>query len=42
MIQQEKEDKDYRAKRLSLFLRMLAGQEEGLEFDPAVFMAFVE
>ena len=23
-------------------MRMLAGQEEGLEFDPALFTAFVE
>ena len=42
MIQCEKEDKEYRAKRISLFMRMLAGQEECLEFDPAVFTAFVE
>ena len=41
-IQQEKEDKEYRAKRISLFMLMLAGQEECLEFDPAVFTAFVE
>ena len=34
--------KEYRAKRISLFMRMLAGQEECLEFDPAVFTAFVE
>ena len=42
VIQQEKEDKEYLAKRISLFMRMLAGQEECLEFDPAVFTAFVE
>ena len=42
VIQREKEDKEYRAKRISLFIRMLAGQEECLEFDPAVFTAFVE
>ena len=42
VIQCEKEDKEYRAKRISLFMRMLAGQEECLEFDPAVFTAFVE
>ena len=42
VIQREKEDKAYRAKRISLFMRMLAGQEECLEFDPAVFTAFVE
>lgn len=41
-IQQEKDDREYRAKRISLFMRMLAGQEECLEFDPAVFTAFVE
>ena len=41
-IQREKEDKEYRAKRISLFMRMLAGQEKCLEFDPAVFTAFVE
>ena len=41
-IQREKEDKEYRAKRISLFMRMLAGQEECLVFDPAVFAAFVE
>ena len=35
-------DKEYRAKRISLFMRMLAGQEECPEFDPAVFTAFVE
>ena len=42
MIQREKEGKEYRAKRISLFMRMLARQEECLEFDPAVFTAFVE
>ena len=42
VIQREKETKEYRAKRISLFMRMLAGQEECLEFDPAVFTAFVE
>ena len=41
-IQREKEDKEYRAKRISLFMRMLAGQEECLKFDPALFTAFVE
>ena len=41
-IEREKEDKEYRAKRISLFMRMLAEQEECLEFDPAVFTAFVE
>ena len=40
-IQWEKEEKDYRAKRISLFMHVLAGQEY-LEFDPAVFIAFVE
>ena len=42
VIQREKEDKEYRAKRISLFMRMLTGQEECLEFDPALFTAFVE
>ena len=42
VIQQEKEEKEYRAKRISLFMHMLAGQEKCLEFDPAVFTAFVE
>ena len=28
VIQREKEEKEYRAKRISLFMRMLAGQEE--------------
>ena len=41
-IQREKDDREYRAKRISLFMRMLVGQEECLEFDPAVFTAFVE
>lgn len=41
-IQREKETKEYRANRISLFMRMLIGQEECLEFDPAVFTAFVE
>ena len=41
-IQREKDDREYRAKRISLFMRMLAGQEECLEFDPAVFTAFAE
>ena len=41
-IQQEKDDREYRAKRISLFMRMLAGQEECLEFDPEVFTAFVD
>ena len=41
-IQREKDDKEYRAKRISLFMRMLAGQEECLEFDPALFTVFVE
>ena len=41
-IQREKDNREYRAKRISLFMRMLAGQEECLEFDPAVFTAFVE
>ena len=41
-IQREKDDREYRAKRISLFIRMLDGQEECLEFDPALFTAFVE
>ena len=41
-IQREKDDREYRAKRISLFMRMLTGQEECLEFDPALFTAFVE
>ena len=41
-IQREKDDREYRAKRISLFMRMLAGQEECLEFDPTLFTAFVE
>ena len=41
-IQREKEDREFRAKRISLFMRMLGGQEECLKFDPAVFTAFVE
>ena len=41
-IQREKEGKEYQAKRISLFMRMLAGQEECLEFDSAVFTVFVE
>ena len=42
VIQREKEEKEYRAKRISLFMRMLARQEECLEFDPALFTAFME
>ena len=41
-IQREKDDREYRAKRISLFMRMLAGQEEYLEFDLVLFTAFVE
>lgn len=41
-IQRDKDDKECRAKRISLFIRMLAKQEECLEFDPALFTAFVE
>ena len=37
-----RKDKEYRAKQISLFMRMLAGQEERLKIDPAVFTAFVE
>ena len=42
VIQKEKDEKDYRAKRISLFIRMLAEQEECMDFDPALFTAFVE
>ena len=42
VIQREKDDREYRSKRISLFMRMLVGQEECLEFDPALFTAFVE
>ena len=35
-------DKKHWAKGISLFMRMLAGREECLEFDPAIFTAFVE
>ena len=38
----ELNDRECRAKRISLFMRMLAEQEECLEFDPALFTAFVE
>jgi len=38
----ELNEREYRAKRISLFMRMLARQEECLEFDPALFTAFVE
>ena len=31
-IQREKEDKEYRARRISLFMRILAGQEECLRW----------
>ena len=41
-IQREKDDKEYRVKRISLFMRMLTRQEECLGFDPALFTAFVE
>ena len=41
-IQREKDDKEYRAKRISLLMQMLTEQEECLEFDPALFTAFVE
>ena len=41
-IQREKEAREFRAKRISLFIRMLTEQEACLEFDPAVFTAFVE
>ena len=41
-IQQEKSEKVSRAKRISLFMRMLMEQEESLDFDPALFTSFVE
>lgn len=41
-LQREKDDKEYRVKRISLFMRMLTRQEECLGFDPAVFTTFVE
>ena len=41
-IQREKDDREYWSKRISLFMRMLVGQEECLEFDPSLFTAFVE
>ena len=41
-IQREKDDRECRAKRISLFMRMLAGQEKCLEFDSTLFTAFVE
>ena len=41
-LQSEKADRSSRAKRISLFMRMLKDQEECLEFDPVLFTAFVE
>jgi len=38
----ELNDREYRAKRIALFLRLLAGQKECLEFDSALFTSFVE
>ena len=38
----ELNDRECRAKRISLFMRMLARQEECLEFAPTLFTAFVE
>ena len=40
--QKEKADKEMRAKRISLFMRLLKDQEECMEFDPVLFTAFVE
>ena len=36
------DDRKLLAKRISLFMRMLAGQQECLDFEPALFTAFVE
>lgn len=41
-IQREKDYREYRAKRISLFMRLLAGQEKCMEFDPVLFKAFME
>ncbi len=41
-IQKEKGDKVTRAKRIELFMRMLEDQRECVDFDPALFTAFVE
>lgn len=38
VIQPDKEDKEHRAKWMSLFMRMLAVWEECLEFDPAMIV----
>lgn len=40
--QKDKADKEMRAKRISLYMRLLKEQEECLEFDPVLFTAFVE
>ena len=40
--QKEKADKEMRAKRISLFMRLLKDQEECMAFDPVLFTAFVE
>ena len=40
--QKEKTDKTMRAKRITLYMRLLKDQEECLEFDPVLFTAFVE
>lgn len=42
VAQKEKADKEMRAKRISLFMRLLKDQEECMEFDPVLFTAFVE
>ncbi len=41
-IQKEKGDKVTRAKRIELFMHMLEDQRECVDFDPALFTAFVE
>ena len=40
--QKEKTDKTMRAKRITLYMRLLKDQEECLEFDSVLFTAFVE
>ncbi len=42
VAQTAKNDKTFRMKRITLFMKMLSEQKECLGFDPAVFIAFVE
>ena len=42
VIQREKASKTSRAKRIRIFMGMLKEQEECLEFDPVLFVAFVD